>query len=126
MHEDWFSPVFKRSESELALEVESKSVELALSVLNERVIGSTVNSDNLHVLEGVERRRLGDSFCFLSQLPIPVSTVAVALILICIARGLLLRMRACYSPTETATMPWPTLIQPPSSRPSRAFPHRVR
>lgn len=90
MHQDGLSPVFKRSESELALEVESKGVELALSVLYEGVICSTVNSDNLHVLEGVERRRLGDSFCFLSQLSVPVSTVAVALILIIEDEGMLL------------------------------------
>jgi hypothetical protein len=69
------------------------------------MICSTVNSNYLHVLKCVKRGRLRDTFSLLSKLSIAISTVAIALILICIAKILLLRIRACYSPTETATMP---------------------
>ena len=44
--------ISKSAKPKLAFKIQPEGIELSFTVLNERVIGSTVNGDNFHVFEG--------------------------------------------------------------------------
>ena len=46
-----------------------------------------------------------DTLRLLSKLAVRITSIAIALMFICMMKGVLLRISACSSPTATATMP---------------------
>ena len=126
MNQHWFFLILISSDTQLSFKVQSKGIYFPFNILYKRMIGSCIYCYNFHLFQSMHRTGFMNILSILSQLSITISTISITLVFIFIKIMILLRIKACYSPTATPMIPCPTLTNPDYSLFYRPRPHRVR